>query len=95
MCTRQKIIVSKWEFLTVREKNGILLVYNLKNTEASMNKLTKILLSLLLIAAVMGYTVYNYLTGKTDMFSFLVFAAILGIPFVNMINILIQELKNR
>ena len=60
-----------------------------------MNKLTKILLSLLLIAAVLGYTVYNYISGKTDMFSFLVFVAILGIPFVNMVNILIQELKNR
>ena len=60
-----------------------------------MNKLTKILLSLLLIAAVMGYTVYNYISGKTDMVSFLVFVVILGIPFVNMVNILIQELKNR
>ena len=60
-----------------------------------MNKLTKILLSLLLIAAVMGYTVYNFAAGKTDRFSCLVFLVILGIPFVNMVNILIQELKNR
>ena len=60
-----------------------------------MNKLTKILLTLLLMAAVLGYTIYNYTAGKTDQFTFLVFMVILGIPFVNMINILIQELKNR
>jgi hypothetical protein len=60
-----------------------------------MNKLTKIMLSLLLIAAVMAYTVYNFTSGKTDQFTFLVYLVILGIPFVNMVNILIQELKNR
>ena len=60
-----------------------------------MNKLTKTFLSLLLIAAVMAYTVYNFLAGKTDQFAFLVYLVILGIPFVNMLNILIQELKNR
>ena len=60
-----------------------------------MNKLTKIILSLLLIAAVLAYTIYNYTAGKTDQFAFLVFTVILGIPFVNMVNILIQELKNR
>jgi len=60
-----------------------------------MNKLTKIILALLLMAAVIGYTVYNYVTGGTEQFAFLVYIVILGIPFVNMINILIQELKNR
>ena len=60
-----------------------------------MNKTKKPILALVLIAAVMGYTVYNYLAGKTDLFSFLVYLVILGIPFVNMVNILIQELKNR
>ena len=60
-----------------------------------MNKLTKTFLSLLLILAVMAYTVYNFTAGKTDQFSFLVYLVILGIPFVNMLNILIRELKNR
>ena len=60
-----------------------------------MNKLTKIILSLLQMAAVIAYTVYNFTAGKTDQFDFLVYLVILGIPFVNMINILIQELKNR
>ena len=60
-----------------------------------MNKLTKTILSLLLIAAVMAYTVYNFLAGKTDQFTFVVYLVILGIPFINMLNILMQELKNR
>jgi predicted membrane channel-forming protein YqfA (hemolysin III family) len=60
-----------------------------------MNKLTKTFLSLLLILAVMAYTVCNFTAGKTDQFSFLVYLVILGIPFINMLNILIQELKNR
>ena len=60
-----------------------------------MNKLTKILLALLLMAAVIAYTVYNYVNGRTEQFAFFVYIVILGIPFVNMVNILIQELKNR
>ena len=60
-----------------------------------MNKLTKLTLSLLLMTAVMGYTIYNFATGQTEQFSFLVYMVILGIPFVNMVNLLIQELKNR
>ena len=60
-----------------------------------MNKLTKLILSLLLMTAVMGYTIYNFVTGRTEQVSFLVYMVILGIPFVNMVNLLIQELKNR
>ena len=60
-----------------------------------MNNITKSLLTLLLMAAVLGYTIFNYLTGKISMTYFLVFAVILGIPFVNLVNILLQELKNR
>jgi len=60
-----------------------------------MNKLTKIILALLLMAAVIAYTFYNYAVGRTEQFAFLVYIVILGIPFVNMVNILIQELKNR
>lgn len=60
-----------------------------------MNKITKILLTLLAMAAVMAYTVYNYVSGRTDQMSFLIYMGILCIPMVNMVNILIQELKNR
>ena len=60
-----------------------------------MTKLTKILLTLLLMTAVLAYTVYNFATGRSDMTSFLVYALILGIPYVNLVNLAIQELKNR
>ena len=60
-----------------------------------MNKLVKILLTLLLMAAVLAYTVYNYAIGRTNQGAFLVYVAILLIPSVNLVNILIQELKNR
>ena len=60
-----------------------------------MNKITKILLALLLMTAVLAYTVYNFMIGQTNQFSFFVYVAIMGIPYVNMVNILIQELKNR
>ena len=60
-----------------------------------MNKLTKIILSLLLMTAVIGYTIYNFVIGQTEQVSFVVYMVILGIPFVNMINLLIQEWKNR
>ena len=60
-----------------------------------MDNLKKALLTLLVMAAVIGYTIFNYVTGKISMMYFLVFMVILGIPFLNMINILIQELKNR
>ena len=60
-----------------------------------MNSITKILSTLLLMAAVMGYTIYNYITGKIDTTYLLVFVVILGIPFVNIINILIRDWKNK
>ena len=60
-----------------------------------MHSVTKILATLVLMAAVLAYTVYNFITGKTDLTMFLVFAAIIGIPFVNLINLLIQELRKK
>ena len=60
-----------------------------------MNKTAKTLLTLLLMAAVIAYTIYNYLSGGTNQTTFLVYMVILGIPFVNMIRILIQERDGR
>lgn len=60
-----------------------------------MNKIAKMVLTLLGILAVLGYTCYNYMTGQRDLTFLLVCAVILGIPFVNILNLLIQELKNK
>jgi len=60
-----------------------------------MNQIIKIILSLVLMAAVIGYTIFNFVTGKISMVYFVVFMAILCIPFLNMINILIRELKEK
>ena len=60
-----------------------------------MNNVKKAFLTLILIVAVLAYTVFNFVSGKISMSYLLVFSVILGIPFVNILNILIQELKNR
>ena len=60
-----------------------------------MNKITKALLTLLAMAAVIAYTVYNYVSGRTNQMTFLVYMGVLCIPMLNMVNLLIQELKNR
>ena len=60
-----------------------------------MNQLSKTIFALVLMAAVMGYTVYNYVTGKTEFTMFLVCMAIVGIPFVKMINLLLQQLRKK
>jgi hypothetical protein len=60
-----------------------------------VNKTAKTLLTLLLMAAVIAYTIYNYIPGRTNQTTFLVYMVILGIPFVNMIRILIQERDGR
>ena len=41
-----------------------------------MNKVVKIILALLLMAAVLVYTVYNYTAGSMDRFTFFVYVAI-------------------
>ena len=60
-----------------------------------MRNIVKMLLALLGMAAALIYTVYNYSTGRIDMTFLLVCVAILGFPFVNIVNLLIQELKNK
>ncbi len=58
-----------------------------------MSKRAKALFSLVIMALVLAYTAYNYVSGKVDLLTLLIAAAVLGIPFVNMVNFLIQDLK--
>ena len=60
-----------------------------------MDNVKKGILAILVMLAVMAYTVWNYIQGKTDLIMFLVCMAILGIPMMNMINLLIQEMKKK
>ena len=60
-----------------------------------MYTVKKSIFTILVMLAVMAYTVWNYVNGKTDLVMFLVCMAILGIPLVNMINLLIQEFKKK
>ena len=60
-----------------------------------MKPIVKILCTILLILAVMAYTIYNYTTGKTDSKMFLVSMALLGYVLIGMVNQLIQHLKNK
>lgn len=60
-----------------------------------MRNLPKALFTILAMAAVMVYTVINYLNGKTDFTMFIVCMVILAIPMFNMINILIQQWKEK
>ena len=60
-----------------------------------MNNITKAILAIIVMVAVLAYTILNYLNGKTEFTMLVVSMAIIGIPLVNMINILIQELKKK
>ena len=60
-----------------------------------MKPIVKILCTILLILAVMAYTIYNYTTGKTDSKMFLVSMALLGYVLIGMVNQLIQHLKSK
>ena len=57
-----------------------------------MSKIAKMLLAM---TAALGYTFYNYMTGSRDLTFLVVCIAVLGFPFVNILNLLIQELKNK
>ena len=59
-----------------------------------MNPIVKIIATIVLILAVMAYTIFNYITGKTDNKLFLVSMALLGYVLIGMVNQLIQHLKN-
>ena len=59
-----------------------------------MKPITKIIGTLVLILAVMAYTIFNYATGKTDFTFFMVAMALLSYTLFGMVNQLVQHLKN-
>ena len=56
-----------------------------------MNEKGKILGSLLLILAVMGYTVFNYVSGNTTLGYFLAYMAVLSFPLVGILSNLFRK----
>ena len=60
-----------------------------------MKPIVKIIGTILLILAVIGYTIFNYTAGKTDLKFFLVAMALLAYVLAGMINQLVQFLKKR
>ena len=50
--------------------------------------------TIVLILAVMVYTVYNYSTGRTDFTFFVVAMALLAYPLVGMVNQLIRAIRD-
>ena len=60
-----------------------------------MNPIIKIIGVIILILAVLVYTVINYLSGKLDLSFFLVAMALLAYALTGMINQLVQYLKKR
>ena len=60
-----------------------------------MKTVGKVVLLVIMMVMVMGYTTYNYLNGQIDMTMFLVSMLIVGIPLFNMVNILIRQWKRK
>ena len=60
-----------------------------------MNNTAKALLTILAMAAVLVYTIVNYINGKTELIFLAVAMAVLGLPMVSMINLLVQEWKKK
>ena len=53
------------------------------------------LMTILLLVAVLIYSVINYVTGKTSLVFFLICVLALSVPLLKMLSILFQEWKNR
>ena len=53
------------------------------------------LMTIVLLVAVLIYTVINYVTGKTSLVFFLICVLALSVPLLKMLSILLQEWKNR
>ena len=53
------------------------------------------LMTIVLLVAVLVYTVINYVTGKTSLVFFLICVFALSVPLLKMLSILFQEWKNR
>ena len=53
------------------------------------------LMTIVLLVAVLIYSVVNYVTGKTSLVFFLVCVLALSVPLLKMLSIFLQEWKNR
>lgn len=60
-----------------------------------MNPIIKIIGVIILILAVLVYTIINYLSGKVDLGYFMVALALLAYVLTGMVNQLVQHLKKR
>ena len=58
-----------------------------------MNSVPKMILTIVLILACLGYTVYNYLQGRAEPAMLVVAFAILGFPLINIVRGLIDALR--
>ena len=56
-----------------------------------MSNIAKAIMTIAITLAVMAYSVWNYVNGKTDLVMFVVCMAIMGMPMLNMIRLLIEE----
>ncbi len=56
-----------------------------------MNQKNSRIIALIAMAAVLVYTVINYLNGRADLSTVLIAAAFLGIPMLNILNQVIQD----
>ena len=60
-----------------------------------MESAAKNILILVLLGAVLVYTVSNYLRGELPTLTFLVYMAVLCIPVMNIVSITIRQWKDR
>ena len=60
-----------------------------------MNKIAQRILTILLIMAVLGYVIFNYMSGQSDTMMFLVCTAMLSYFLICMFAGLVEDLKKR
>jgi uncharacterized membrane protein YiaA len=61
----------------------------------SVKDVVRTVVILLLMLAVIIYTLYNYVAGNSEFGYFFIAMVMMGLPFVSMLNQLIQQLKNK
>lgn len=60
-----------------------------------MDSVVKTVVMLIFMAAIIGYTVFNYMTGKLSGENFFLYMLVMLIPLIGMANSMIQKWKNR
>ena len=66
-----------------------------KERGPSVKDVVRTAVILLLMLAVIIYTLYNYVAGNSEFGYFFIAMVMMGLPFVSMLNQLIQQLKNK